>query len=120
MPLDAIYANLACTDLVWSTAWFQTLFGREPDAAPMPGLVEWHHDDRAGLQLNEEAAKAGRGTLTLLVSGIDRERARLGQTGWSVGTVEDADYTRILRLTDPDGKLVVLAEPKPAAPGDTG
>ena len=114
MPLDAIYANLACADLARSTAWFETLLGRGPDAAPMSGLVEWHHADRAGLQLHGDAAKAGQGTLTLIVADLDGERARLEWAGWTVGPVEDADHTRILRFADPDGNLVVLAEPRPA------
>jgi len=80
MPLTAIYANLACSDLGRSRAWFATLFGREPDAAPMEGLVEWHHGEGAGFQLSaegEDDAKAGRGTLTPIVSDLRGERSRL-------------------------------------------
>lgn len=65
MILSKIYANLSCSDLSGSVAWYEKLFGRAPDARPMNGLAEWHHGDSAGLQLFENTADAGRGTLTL-------------------------------------------------------
>lgn len=38
MTLSAIFANLNCSDLARSTAWFATIFGREPDARPRSAL----------------------------------------------------------------------------------
>lgn len=111
MPIAALYANLACSDLARSRAWYATLMGREPDAEPMEGLVEWHHGEGAGLQLyaGEGAAKAGHGTLTLIVSGLRAERERLRSL--DPGEVEPGDLTSLVRLADPDGNLVVLAQP---------
>ena len=111
MNLIGIFAQLNCSDLERSTAWFQTLFGREPDAKPMTGLAEWHHGESAGFQLFQDEKKAGRGTLTLIVSAIREEHARLKAAGFDPGNVEAADYTTITRLTDPDDNLVVLAQP---------
>lgn len=107
MPLTAIYANVACRDLESSARWYGTLFGRDPDAAPMDGLVEWHHGEAAGFQLHRNPEKAGRGTLTLIVSDIASERERVAALG--PGEVEAADYVSIVRMQDPDGNLVVLA-----------
>jgi catechol 2,3-dioxygenase-like lactoylglutathione lyase family enzyme len=111
MRLDAIYAQLSCRDLERSITWFSTLFGREPSARPMVGLAEWHHGRNAGFQLFEDDRHAGRGTLTLIVAAVREEQVRLTDAGLSPGAVEVADYTTIARLRDPDGNLVVLAQP---------
>ncbi|HAQ33904.1 MAG: glyoxalase/bleomycin resistance/dioxygenase family protein [Maricaulis sp.] len=110
MPLKKIYAHLSCTEWSKSTEWFERLFGREPDACPMDGLAEWHHADNAGFQLYENPGDAGHATLTLIVEGIDAEHERLARAGLEPGPVERADTVHLIRLRDPDGNLVVLAE----------
>ena len=110
VSIEKIYAQLSCNDLSKSAAWFETLFGRAPDARPMDGLAEWHHADSAGLQLFEDAANAGRGTLTLIVRDLVGERARLSGNGLEPPDIEPADTTSLLRLRDLDGNLVVLAQ----------
>jgi catechol 2,3-dioxygenase-like lactoylglutathione lyase family enzyme len=115
MPLTAIYANLACTDLDRSRAWFERLFGRAPDASPMEGLHEWHHGQGAGFQLSAEGSdgtKAGHGTLTLIVEDLHEEHRRV--SALHPGSVEAGNFVSFVHLTDPDGNLVVLAEPRPA------
>ncbi|MSU88083.1 glyoxalase/bleomycin resistance/dioxygenase family protein [Rhodobacteraceae bacterium 2CG4] len=116
MPLTAIYAQLNSSDLSESAAWFTVLFGRPPDARPMDGLLEWHHGSTAGMQLFEDAAKAGSGTMTLIVERLDDDIARLAAAGLAVGASQQADQARIVRLQDPDGNRVVLAEPRSRVP----
>ncbi len=111
MALTAIYAQLSCSDLGRSVVWFTNVFARQPDAQPMSGLVEWHHGTQAGFQLFEDAEHAGKGTLTLMVDDITGERERLMAGGIQANRIEAADYTTIMRLRDPDGNLVVLAQP---------
>ncbi len=110
MSLRKIYAHLACRSLSVSRPWFEHLFGRAPDAAPMTGLLEWHHGDGAGFQLFEHPENAGAGTLTLIVQGLPEERARIARL--VPGEIERADYVDLIRLRDPDENLVVLAEPR--------
>ena len=114
MAVQRIYAHLSCSDLAASLPWFEALFAREPDARPMDGLAEWHHRDAAGLQLFENPADAGRGTLTLIVEGLRDEHARLEKAGLRPGEVEAGDATSLVRLRDPDENLVVLAQPRPS------
>ena len=116
MPIKAIFANISCYNLETSTEWYHSLFDRGPDARPMTGLCEWHFGETAGFQLFENPDKAGRGTLTLIVSDLKEERKRLADAGFDVGDIEEADYTVITRLSDPDGNLVVLAHPKTLTP----
>jgi len=110
MPIQKIFAHLSCADLRKSTPWFETMFGRKPDATPMQHLAEWHHGRDAGFQLFENPEHAGKATLTLIVSGLDAERERLAAL--APGEIEHADYVDLIRLRDPDGNLVVLAEPR--------
>ncbi len=111
MALRKIYAHLSCAHHAASVRWFEKLFGRAPDATPMAGLAEWHHGDSAGFQLFENAVDAGHGTLTLFVHGLNDEKIRLTEAGLETGDVEIATTTRQLLLRDPDGNLVVVAEP---------
>lgn len=111
MAIESIYAQIPCSDLARSTIWYGRLFGRAPDARPMKGLAEWHHGHDSGLQLFENPANAGHGTLTLIVSGVEDEHARLTQAELDAGELEPADSVSLIRLRDPDGNLVVLAEP---------
>ena len=113
MSIAKVYANLSCRDLSASTRWFAVLFGRDHDTAPMDGLHEWDCGS-GGLQLYEKPEHAGAGALTLIVDDIEAERARLDAAGLVVADLEEADYTTIMRLRDPDGNLVVLAQPKEA------
>ncbi len=113
MTIEKVYAHLSCTDLNRSKDWFENLFGRTPDASPMGGLVEWHHRDNAGFQLFEDAANAGRGTMTLIVGDLKGEHSRLTACGLTPPDIESADTVSLIRLRDPDGNLVVLAQPGP-------
>jgi hypothetical protein len=110
MAIDKMFAQLACADLAASVPWFQALFDRAPDDRPMDGLAEWHHGN-AGLQLFENRSNAGHGTLTLIVSDLRGEHTRLRNAGHNPPDIEPADTASLIRLNDPDGNLVVLAQP---------
>lgn len=110
--IRSILANVACSDLEESLAWYERLFARPPDARPMTGLAEWHQGEASGFQLFHDEERAGHCAVTLIVAGIAGERTRLSKAGFHPGPIEEADYTTIFRLNDPDGNLVVLAENK--------
>ena len=50
MALTSILANVSCSDLERSTAWYATIFERQPDENQMDGLMEWYVG-KAGFQL---------------------------------------------------------------------
>lgn len=109
--IQKLYGQLSCADLATSEEWFEKLFGRSPDDRPMAGLTEWHHRGAAGLQLYENGRYAGHGTLTLIVGDLRREHGRLEAAGLTPGPIEPASATSLVQLRDPDGNLVVLAQP---------
>lgn len=112
MRLTRIFAQLNCSDLAASEAWFETLFGRPADARPMAGLAEWHHQSAAGFQLFVNPSDAGHGVLTLFVADLGEERSRLDEAGMEVGEITTASTTSLMILADPDANMVVLAEPR--------
>lgn len=109
MGIDTIFANVSRSDLSVSERWYEKLFGRAADRHPMDGLAEWHFTDSAEVQLYEEKPKAGHSTLTLRVTAMGEERDRLKAAAIAVGEIEKGGPGFILRLSDPDGNLVVLA-----------
>lgn len=110
MAIQKIFAHLSCANLDKSAPWFEEIFARKPDAIPMRHLAEWHHGSEGGFQLFQNPVHAGKGTLTLIVSGLDTERSRLSSL--KPGEIERGNYVNLVRLCDPDGNLVVLAEPR--------
>jgi catechol 2,3-dioxygenase-like lactoylglutathione lyase family enzyme len=109
MSIETLFANVSCSDLETSVAWYEKLFGKPPLRRPMPGLAEWQLTESAELQLFEAKEHAGHSTLTLGVMPIEPERERLTAAGLAPGPVEQATHFFIVRLRDPDGNLVVLA-----------
>lgn len=111
MALVKIFAQLNCANMERSAAWFEGLFGRPADAYPMDGLAEWHHGDGAGFQLLRNDDDTGHGCMTLIVDDLAAEVARLGAAGIETGDIRSGDVAAISQLADPDGNVVVLAEP---------
>jgi catechol 2,3-dioxygenase-like lactoylglutathione lyase family enzyme len=112
MSIETIFANVSCSDLRASAAWYEKLFGKPATRRPMQGLAEWQLTESAEMQLYEAKEHAGHSTLTLGVMPIEPERERLDAAGLKPGPVEAADDFFIVRLRDPDGNLVVLASAK--------
>lgn len=111
MTIARLFGQVACADLDRSIDWFTTLFDRAPDRRPMDGLAEWDVGDGGGLQLFRQAENAGHSTLTLIVDDLRAQASRLDGAGLNPGPVEPASAASLVRLSDPDGNLVVLAEP---------
>jgi hypothetical protein len=111
MAIEKIFAHVSCSNLENSKQWYAKLFGRAADAEPMQHLAEWHHGDSAGMQLFEDASAAGKSTVTLIVSGLREEHQRLNSGGLQPPDIESGEKVSVLRLRDPDGNLVVLAQP---------
>jgi|SRR5215471_9712397 len=103
-----VLAQSTVTDLHAAEDWYTRLFECEPDARPMPGLIEWHLGSTFGVQVWSEPERAGRSTMVLEETDLDRAAARLAEAGIRHDEPQPGGGARILQLVDPDGNRVVL------------
>lgn len=108
MTLTRILAQSTVTDLGTAERWYTALWERGPDARPMPGLLEWHLNGTAGLQVWSEPARAGRSTVVMGTDDLDAVAARLAAAGVPHEGVQPGGGGRILQVLDPDGNRIVL------------
>lgn len=88
--------------------WYARLFGRQPDARPMPGLIEWRFAETFGVQLWEDPARAGGSTMVLEVSDLNATAERFAAEGIDHDEPSPGGGRRILPVSDPDGNQVVF------------
>lgn len=108
MTYTAVVAQSTVSDLGAAEPWYTALLGREPDARPMAGLLEWHVSGDCGLQVWVEPGRAGRSTVLLRADDLDAAAERLRSLGIASGAPEAGGGARLLRLSDPDGNRVVV------------
>jgi catechol-2,3-dioxygenase len=101
-------AQMTVTDLGQAVAWYTRLFGAEPDARPMEGLAEWHLAETFGVQVWADPDRAGRSAMVLDESDLDQRIRQLDSVGIAHSGAQDATYSRILPLNDPDGNQIVF------------
>jgi len=106
--IRSLLAQSTVTDLDAAEDWYTHLFGRAPDARPMPGLLEWQLGEPFGVQVWSEPDRAGRSTMVLEQADLDAAAVRLAEAGIAHHGPQPASSSRILILTDPDGNRVVL------------
>jgi catechol 2,3-dioxygenase-like lactoylglutathione lyase family enzyme len=106
-----VLAQSTVSDLVVAEDWYTRVFGRPPDARPMPGLLEWHLADTFGVQVWSEPERAGRSSMVLDESDLGAITVRLDEAGVANDGPQDATSSRILTLVDPDGNRVVFSGP---------
>ena len=108
MTYTAVLAQSTVTDLGAAESWYAALLGREPDARPMDGLLEWHVTEGGGVQVWAEPDRDGRSTVVLATDDLDAAVARLVAAGIPPGEPAPGGGARLLRLADPDGNRVVV------------
>lgn len=99
---------MTVADLEAAIRWYTRLFGRELDARPMEGLVEWHLAPTFGVQVWADAERAGRSTMVITESDLDALADRLRRAGVDHGGIQKATSSRVLPVTDPDGNSIVF------------
>lgn len=115
MPIDKVYGVICTADLASAKEWYTSLFGRAPDLTPMAEVHEWYYGDAAGVQLLDDAARAGQSRLTLIVDDLEGARAGLGARGLALGKASGSDFATVAQIEDRDGNVITFAQPGPAA-----
>ena len=114
MQVQGLYAAVYVGDMQHASAFYARLLGREPDDKPFDTLVQWRFAGAKGIQLFQDAAKAGRGVMTIVVPDLEALKAALSGEGIAVGDFKEGNFGKIAHVTDPDGNVVTLAEPPKA------
>lgn len=103
-----LLAQSTVTDLDTAHTWYAAVLGRDADAAPMVGLLEWHFSDDAGVQLWRDPSRAGTSTTVLEVVDLDAEVSRLDNLGIPHDEPMSTPSFRLLTLEDPDRNRLIL------------
>ena len=109
MSIHGVLAQATVSDLAVAEEWYTKLFDRQPDARPMDGLIEWHlQGDTVGVQVWAEPDRAGRSSMVLGESDLDRLAERLRAVGIANEGPQQVTASRIIALEDPDGNRIVI------------
>ena len=119
MQFVHVFAGVPVTDLGPARRWYERLLGREPDLIPHGDEVVWHLTPDASIYVVLDPARAGTALLTLAVTDLERDRARLAEDGIPSQLAEAATgQPPKATVTDPAGNLINLFE-APAGAADT-
>jgi predicted enzyme related to lactoylglutathione lyase len=110
MSISNAIASVAVKDLKSASQWYERLFGRPPDSRPMPELAEWKFERGGWLQVYQLPERAGNGSVTLAVNGLDQQISALRRTGMDVGEPMRNTKANVVMIKDPDGNSIALAE----------
>lgn len=109
MTINHVLAVIPVADIAVSRAWYERLFGREPDNTPMEWLVEWRLTGNGWLQVTVDADRAGRGQLNLAVDDLAAHLAGIATRGVATGEIQPVDKgVEISPVTDPDGNVITF------------
>jgi catechol 2,3-dioxygenase-like lactoylglutathione lyase family enzyme len=108
MTFTRLFAQMTVSNLDRAGDWYARFFGREPDARPMDGLVEWHLGDAFGVQVWLDPQRAGRSAMVLDESDLDGRAAALDTARLPYEGPQQVTASRIVQLADPDGNEIVI------------
>lgn len=103
-----LLAQSTVSDLDAARGWYAAVLGREPDATPMDGLLEWHFSYTAGVQVWEDPSRAGTSTTVVEVADLDDELTRLDQLGIAHDEPVRTQALRVVIFEDRDRNRLVL------------
>jgi glyoxylase I family protein len=108
MTFSTVYGVISTANLDAARDWYERLFGRAADREPMTGVLEWYFGS-GGVQLVDDAQRAGFSLLTMIVSSLDRTRADLHIRRLTLGPAAGHDVA-IAQIRDPEGNQITFAE----------
>ena len=109
--IETLLAQMVVSDLDRAEAWYTAVFEGPPGTRPMDGLIEWRLFPHAGVQVFEDADRAGRSTMVVEIGDLEAVAKRLAGVGIEHGDPEPVTVGRVLQLTDPDGNRLVFTGP---------
>jgi catechol 2,3-dioxygenase-like lactoylglutathione lyase family enzyme len=110
MSISNALAGVAVSDLDAAVAFYQRILGLEANR-PMPEVAEWKLPRGGCLQVFADGARAGKSSVTLVVTSLKEQLADLKAQGVDVRAATDTTEVKTAIVSDPDGNQVVFAEP---------
>lgn len=111
MPIISVFAEAAVADFNAALSWYEKLFGRPADNAPMDGLAEWYLTDYGGIQVFHDKGRAGKTSITLGVTSLDEQLAALEAAGITAGPIQGTPgMVKTTTITDEEGNQITFAE----------
>ncbi|MFP7571026.1 VOC family protein [Marivita sp. S2033] len=113
MKINHVFVSINAADFAAQSGWWTSLIGRRWDREPMPSCHEWELTERVLFQVLDSAEGHGRATLTMHVSDLDTEIARLAKVGIAVPEpvkIEGFETLRYAEFADPEGNTVGLLD----------
>ena len=108
MSIDNALASVPVRDVDAAAEWYGQLLEQAPTRL-MDEVAEWKFDGGGGLQAYQASERAGGGSVTLAVTGIERHAEALRASGLEP-QVGGNDRVKTLMIKDPDGNSIALAE----------
>jgi predicted enzyme related to lactoylglutathione lyase len=111
MAITHCFAGVPVSDFASARAWYERLFGREPDLVPHETEVAWQVAGAGWVYVVADAERAGRALLTLLVDDLELQAAELAERGLPAA-IEVQPFGRRVVIADPDGNRITFAQPQ--------
>jgi hypothetical protein len=111
VAIQEVFTGVAVADLQSALAWYKCLTGRQPDMIPNDNEAVWQLSGKAWLYVTEDAQRAGKTLITLIVDDLDSHVAEFNDRGISFEFVEkDSKIYRRVAVTDPEGNTFQFTE----------
>ena len=110
MTITNAIASVAVSDLQKPAKWYEQLFGRAADATPTPELAEWIFEKGGGLQVYQLKARAGVGSVSLVISSLESQIEDLRKIGIDPGQPLIDGRTKVVMIKDLDGNSLAFVE----------
>ncbi|WEK02971.1 MAG: VOC family protein [Candidatus Devosia phytovorans] len=111
ITVQGIYAATVTKDFDAAVAWYERLMGRPADDKPIPGMAQWRNMGAAGLQVWEDAERAGQSIITIVVPNLEHEKIRLAAAGLILINEARGEFGAVGQLFDDEGNQINLSEP---------
>jgi predicted enzyme related to lactoylglutathione lyase len=110
MSIHNALAGVAVTNLDDAIRWYERVLEATP-RRPMPEVAEWQFASGGALQVFVDAERAGRSSVTFVVSNVDDQIAALTASGIQILNTTNSALVRTAIVKDPDSNQIVFAQP---------